>query len=156
MKTQNLKKIADTGMEPKRPLDTSIAFLIREVGRAVGKALGERIEPHGISVSGWLLLRVIAGNAGLSQRELSKRLGVMEPSSLELLLKLEDQGLVVRSRSTTDRRKVEIHLSPKGQALFEELWEHAEAVNEEIKTFGTEEEARQLIRLLQKLRAIYP
>jgi DNA-binding MarR family transcriptional regulator len=155
MTAQNLKKNPSEKVEPKRPLDSSIAFLVRALARAVGRALGDRIEPYGIGVPGWLLLRAIAENEGLSQRELSKLLGVMEPSSLELLLKLEEQGLVVRKRSTSDRRKVEIRLSPKGHALFDELWPHAEAVNEEINAFGTKEEVQQLVHLLQKLRVIY-
>jgi DNA-binding MarR family transcriptional regulator len=141
---------------PKRPLESSMSFLVRDVARAVGKELGRRIEPHGIGVSGWLLLRCIAQDEGLSQRELSKKLGVMEPSSLELLLKLEEQGLVTRTRSDTDRRKVEIRLSPKGRALFEELWIHAEEVNDIINGFGTPQEADTLKELLYKVRRMFP
>ncbi len=141
---------------PKRPLESSMSFLVRDVARAVGKELGRRIEPHGLGVSGWLLLRCIAQDEGLSQRELSKKLGVMEPSSLELLLKLEEQGLVSRSRSDTDRRKVEIRLSPKGRALFEELWVHAEEVNDIINSFGSPQEAETLKELLHKVRRMFP
>jgi MarR family transcriptional regulator, organic hydroperoxide resistance regulator len=141
---------------PKRPLDTSIGFLVRDLGRAVGKALGERIEPHGISVTQWLLLRCIAEDEGLSQRELSIRLGVMEPSSLELLLKLEEQGLVRRSRSTTDRRRVEIRLSAKGRRLFEAMWKYAEEVNDLVNSFGSAEEVRLLKELLHRVRELFP
>lgn len=57
----------------------------------------------------------------LSQSELVQRLG-LEKSSVSRLVKiLEDRGWIERSRSTTDRRLVQILLSPAGAQATQEL-----------------------------------
>ncbi|MET8613572.1 MarR family winged helix-turn-helix transcriptional regulator [Streptomyces misionensis] len=52
--------------------------------------------------------------------ELAARTGLVQPRVTVLLQKLEDQGLVERRRSTTDRRVVETTLTPGGRRLLEQ------------------------------------
>jgi len=134
------------------PLESSLGFLLRDVGRTVGKALAQRIEPYGASVPIWFLLRLLSENEGLTQREISKRLGIMEPSAVETLRTMEDQGLITRTRNPDDRRKIAVRLTQNGWTLLEQLLPMALQVNELILQAGTPAEVRTMTRILRQLR----
>jgi len=53
--------------------------------------------------------------------ELADRLQMKHHGVVALLTRCEEAGLVVRRKSTTDRRRVEVHLQPKGAAQLERL-----------------------------------
>jgi DNA-binding MarR family transcriptional regulator len=65
----------------------------------------------------WYFLRVLWNEDGLTQRELSRRLGLMEPTTLTAILSMEKRGLIRRVRNKTDRRRMHVYLTPKGKTL---------------------------------------
>lgn len=67
--------------------------------------------------------------------ELAERMQLQHHSTVELVNRLEKQGLVQRKRSADDRREVLIGLSPKGEKVLRELAEHHA---EELRTAGPE------------------
>ncbi len=69
----------------------------------------------------WYFLRALWHEDGLTQRELSVRVGTMEPTTLSAILVMEKKGLVRRVRNPDDRRKWHIHLTPKGRAAKAKL-----------------------------------
>jgi DNA-binding MarR family transcriptional regulator len=54
---------------------------------------------------------------GLTQRELSRRVGMREPTTVIALKSLERSGFVTRQKSVEDRRKVHVFLTPQARAL---------------------------------------
>jgi MarR family transcriptional regulator, organic hydroperoxide resistance regulator len=58
---------------------------------------------------------------GLSQRELSVRVGMMEPTTVIALRGMEKAGLIRRVRSDHDKRKTHVWLTPKGRKLQGQL-----------------------------------
>ncbi|CAO3374913.1 MarR family winged helix-turn-helix transcriptional regulator [Azospirillum argentinense] len=91
--------------------------VVREAHRAIARALQLRIADHGVSMGQWYFLRALWEEDGLTQRELSQRVGMMEPTTVTALNNLERCDLVQRVRNSHDRRKVNIYLTPKGKAL---------------------------------------
>ncbi len=53
--------------------------------------------------------------------ELANRLQIQHHSTVELVNRLEDQGLVSRKRGDEDRRQVEVLLTSKGERVLREL-----------------------------------
>lgn len=106
-----------------------LAHLIRDAGRAFRRALGVRLAEHEVSFGHWSFLRVLWESDGLTQRELSERVGVMEPTTSSAIKTIERLGYVVRRKRETDRKKVYIHLTPKGRLLRERLVPLAEEAN---------------------------
>ncbi len=94
-----------------------LGHLIREANRAYMRALQLRITNHGVSMGQWFFLCALWEEDGLTQRELSQRVGMMEPTTVTALNGMERRGFVERVRNTHDRRKVNIYLTPKGRAL---------------------------------------
>jgi DNA-binding MarR family transcriptional regulator len=101
--------------------DTAIGYLVRDVHRSLARALQSRIASHGVSMGQWFFLRALWDEDGLTQRELSQRVGMMEPTTVTALNGMERRGLVERVRNVHDRRKVNIFLTPKGRALQDVL-----------------------------------
>jgi DNA-binding MarR family transcriptional regulator len=107
----------------------SIGYLLRDTYRAFSKVLQSRISAHGVTIGQWYFLRVLWEEDGLTQRELSQRVGMMEPTTVTALNGMEKRGYVKRVRNATDRRKVNIFLTEKGRALRARLLPHAADVN---------------------------
>ena len=82
----------------------SIGYLTRVAFRAFSRALENRTAPHGVSSGQWRFLRVLWREEGLTQRELSRRVGMQEPTTVIALKSLERSGFVERRKSSEDRR----------------------------------------------------
>src|SRR5919112_6208803 len=78
------------------PLETSVGYQVRMVYRAMQRLLQARIGPHGVTLGMWYYLRALWHEDGLTQRELSRRIGTMEPSTLSAIQTMERRGLVKR------------------------------------------------------------
>jgi DNA-binding MarR family transcriptional regulator len=89
-----------------------------------------RLAEHRVSYGHWTFLRILWETDGLTQRELSERAGVMEPTTFSALKAMEKLGYVVRKRMPDSRKKVYVFLTPKGRALKAKLVPFAEEVNE--------------------------
>ena len=114
---------ASSGASPDKASfsDTTVGYLVRDVHRSLARTLQSRIASHGVSIGQWFFLRALWDEDGLTQRELSQRVGMMEPTTVTALNGMERRGLVERVRNTHDRRKVNIYLTPKGRALRDVL-----------------------------------
>jgi DNA-binding MarR family transcriptional regulator len=77
----------------------------------------------------WSFLRVLWEGDGITQRELSERAGVMEPTTFSAIKTMERLGYVVRRRRNDDRKKIFIYLTPRGRLLKQKLVPLAEDVN---------------------------
>ena len=103
------------------PLADSVGYQIRMTHRAMQRLLQARIEPHGVTLGMWYFLRVLWDEDGLTQRELSRRVGTMEPTTLHAIAIMERSGFVTRVRNDADRRKLNVFLTPEGRRLKERL-----------------------------------
>lgn len=95
----------------------SIGYLTRIAFRAFSRALEVRTSPHGVSSGQWRFLRVLWQEDGLTQRELSRRVGMREPTTVIALKSLERSSFVTRQKSVEDRRKAHVFLTPEARAL---------------------------------------
>jgi len=107
----------------------------------------------GIGRGQGLVLRVLAENDGLAQSELAEELDI-RPSSLgELVMKLEEAGLVERRRNEDNKRVVNVFLTEKGRAAEKECVNPRRQAAEAWCVGLTEEEKEQFSGLLSKLNA---
>jgi DNA-binding MarR family transcriptional regulator len=95
----------------------SAGYLVRDAHRAFQHLLEQRIAPYGVTRGQWYFLRVLWTKDGVSQRELSESVGMMEPTTVIALQSMEKAGLVRRERSAEDKRKAQVWLTPKARKL---------------------------------------
>ena len=106
-----------------------MAHLVKDATRALVRSLQTRLAKHEVSFGHWTFLRILWESDGLTQRELSREAGVMEPTTFAALKAMESRGYIVRRRLAGNRRKVHIFLTARGRALKRTLVPLAEAVN---------------------------
>ena len=106
-----------------------LAHLVRDTERAFRRALQARLAPHGVPFGHWTFLRILWESDGLTQKELSARAGVMEPTTFAALKTMEAKGYVTRSQLPHNKKNVYVHLSERGRALKDLLVPLAEETN---------------------------
>jgi DNA-binding MarR family transcriptional regulator len=106
-----------------------LAHLIRDTERAFRRALQMRLAAHGVPFGHWSFLRILWEADGLTQKELSERAGVMEPTTFSAMKAMEIQGYIERKHLPTNKKNVYVYLSAKGRALKEKLVPMAEETN---------------------------
>lgn len=103
------------------PLDRSVGYQVRMTHHALQRYLQIKIKPHGVTLGHWYFLRALWHEDGLTQRELSHRIGTREPTTMTAILAMESGGLVKRVRNSDDRRKQNVFLTAKGRRLKSKL-----------------------------------
>jgi DNA-binding MarR family transcriptional regulator len=109
--------------------EDSLGFLIRDTHRAFCKVLNTKIAPEGVTLGMWFFLRVLWEQDGLTQRELSRRIGLMEPTTVSAISMMEKRGVVTRRIDRKDRRRRLVYLTRKGKALKQKLLPFAYEAN---------------------------
>ena len=138
------------------PFSESVGYQIRVTHRLLQRFLQFKIEPHGITLGMWYFLRALWDEDGLTQRELSVKVGTMEPTTLSAILIMERKGLVRRVRNKTDRRKWHIHLTPKGRGLKDKLLPLArEVVDTSVQNLSRGEVAQLLKGLAEVQNSLH-
>jgi DNA-binding MarR family transcriptional regulator len=138
------------------PLDR-FAHLVKHAARALARALQMRLAEHAVSYGHWTFLRILWETEGLTQRELSARAGVMEPTTFSALKAMAERGYITRRRNPRSHKEIQIYLTPQGRALKDKLVPLAEEVNEvalrRIAAADTAATRRALLAVIQNLAA---
>jgi MarR family transcriptional regulator, organic hydroperoxide resistance regulator len=106
------------------------AHLVKLAARGLARALQMRLTEHSVSYGHWTFLRILWEEEGLTQRELSARVGVMEPTTFAALKAMAQRGYVTRRRNPQSRKEMQVFLTPQGRALRAKLVPLAEEVND--------------------------
>jgi len=147
-----IRKGAQGTESPYRQLPPGFGLQIRDAHQAFRRALQSRIAPFGISVAQWFYLRALFEQDGITQIELSERVGFDRATITSVLDSMEQQGLVERARNLADRRKINVYLTPLAQSLRERLVKAAREVNE-VAAQGLDPEAAAIaIETINRMR----
>jgi DNA-binding MarR family transcriptional regulator len=123
----------------------------RDANRAFQRLLERRIAPYGVARGQWYFLRVLWTEDGLSQRELSARVGTMEPTTVIALRSMEKSGLVRRVRSREDKRRSQVWLMPKALRLRDELLAIARGITDAAEAGLGRDELAQFRRVIRHM-----
>ena len=96
-------------------------------------------------------LMVLSRHGVMSQRALAERLDIRSASASELLVKMEELGLITRTPDGNDKRAVLVELTELGRQEAARLAEQREKSNKDLFAVLTDEEKRQLENILGKL-----
>jgi DNA-binding MarR family transcriptional regulator len=130
----------------------SIGYLLRDSARRILDALTARLEPHGITLPQYFVLRELWQEEGLTQREVANRVGVLEPTMVTTLDALERSGMILRVRSTTDRRKTHVQLTSAGRTMRNMLHGYASDVLDRALHGISDDEVMSLRRVLRQIK----
>lgn len=124
---------------------------LRLAHMAFSRGLRVELAKEDVSFGQFVHLECLWQRDGLTQKELSKRVGVEMASSTTILVELETRGLVRRERSTEDRRAINVFLTPVGAALKPRLLAAAARVNAQARATLSPTQVEQLMAMLDMI-----
>ena len=107
-----------------------LAHLVRDAARAYTRALQIRLAREDVPFGHWTFLRILWETDGLTQRELSDRAGVMEPTTFAAMKNMEALGYIERRQMPDNKKNMYVFLTPAGRALKKKLIPMAEETNQ--------------------------
>ena len=141
-----------TDHTPVFSADRHVGTALRETYRAFAKSVNENLRPLNLSLNMWFVLRSLWECDGLAQVDLASRLEVTPAAIVGLVNSLEAAGLVVRSRSETDRRAFRVFLTPLGRKVRTKGSRQALQVDAKALRGFTVTEVETLLALMRRLR----
>lgn len=94
---------------------------LQSVNRKLRAVFDAKVKERGLTLSRARALFVLSRRDGLNQRELAEELAIETPTIVRLLDGMEAQGFIERRVEKSDRRAKQIHMTPMGRALAEEI-----------------------------------
>jgi len=134
--------------------EDSVGYLMRKVMSSIRTQADAQLSTHDMTYAQWLpLFKLSLCTTAPTVAGLARDLETDPAAMTRVLDRLEAKGLVARERSTTDRRVVQIALTPEGQAVAARVPPVlAEVLNGHLSDF-THEEWQQLLHLLRRMLA---
>lgn len=140
-------------------MDDSLSLNIRQIfGSRLGHtsrqwrlAVDERLQPFGLTEATWLpLLYLARGKMPMRQKDLAETVGIESSTLVRLIDALDHAGLIER-RIDGDRRARLLCLTPRGQALVEQVEEVAADVRQQILADISDEELAATLRVIERI-----
>lgn len=98
-------------------------------------------------------LWLINANPGVSQVSIAGALGMDRATMMSVTDRLEERGLLVRKRSSVDRRRQELYLTPSGQSTLRKVKARIAEHEARFKTLFKPVELAALLAALEKFRS---
>jgi DNA-binding MarR family transcriptional regulator len=137
--------------EPFLPTLRALAETYEQVFRASTR----HIETLGLTSAQFDVLATLGDSPGMTCKELGERTLITKGTLTGVLDRLEDRGLVYRSRGERDNRQVYVHLTPDGERIFKATFQpHIDWLSGFFENVEVADQAA-LITLLGKLKQAF-
>lgn len=134
-------------------LDQVLGFHVRQAQGTMHRRIIEVLASVDLTQKQAGALWLIGANPGTSQIGIGGALRMDRATTMAIIDRLENRDLVVRQRSTVDRRRHELYLTPSGQKLLVQVKRVVKAHESKFSERFTPEELATLISLLQRVYA---
>lgn len=132
------------------PFEKMLGYHLRRASVAVMSDITRALGPLRLKPADASVLFLIASNAGLTQSEVGRALGILRANMAPLTAALVRKGLVIRKR--VDGRSQALRLSAAGESVCRAAWE-ATLAHEETMFGAIPKAARR--RCIEDLRAVW-
>jgi|FLYN01.1.fsa_nt_gi DNA-binding MarR family transcriptional regulator len=124
--------------------------------RNLDQLFGRQIQPLGLTVIEWYILRALYEQDGQHASELARAVGRAATSFTPILDKLQQKDLVERRPDPTDRRAVRIYLTEKGQTQRKAVLNSAEQIDKQIREMFPNGDFEAFQHVLARLQTMGP
>jgi MarR family transcriptional regulator, organic hydroperoxide resistance regulator len=142
---------------PFHSIKAEVTVGILRTAALIERHFAQVVARTGVTVQQYNVLRILrgAGDDGLPTLVIRDRMIHAAPGITRLLDKLEKAGLARRERASPDRRQVFCYITPKGLEVLEHLDEEMRRADDMAVGTLDESQQRQLIKLLEGVRAVH-
>ena len=138
-------------MAEKEFVDSYLPYLLARASFSISSEFHAQVEAAGLTVSEW---RILASLSGVKQRtvgELADIVLAKQPTVTKMVLRMVDQGLVMRTACTQDKRQAWVSLTLKGKKRVTPLLKKAAIHEKSVLSELGEQQSHELKSILQKL-----
>jgi MarR family 2-MHQ and catechol resistance regulon transcriptional repressor len=150
-KTKTVEEVAPREWSPSQETALRLWIALARCYATYSKAVSCKVQEYGLTTPQFGIIEALHHLGPLSLGELADKLLVTGGNVTYVMDRLEEQGLVVRERSPTDRRIVQAKLTARGQELISKVFPGHAAYIEELAGHLEPGEREELRRLLKKL-----
>ena len=119
----------------------------------LGVLHAKHLKPYGLTSQQFNILRILRGQQPkpATINLLIERMIDKSSNASRLVDRLQEKGFVIRCTNDTDKRSVNVQITEKGLNTLRQIDARADVLEESLQNI-TKDEARELNRLLDKLR----
>ena len=132
-------------------LENQLCFPFYAVSRLITRAYQDDLDALGITYPQYLVMMVLWENDGITVNEIAEKLILNTNTITPLLKRMEVMGLLQRTQSKTDQRKVIVSLTESGLAMKEQAALIPLRLMEKLKVDTSEQNIHEMIALKNKL-----
>lgn len=112
------------------------------------------LNAHGISEQQWRVMRVLAEEGVLDATDISERACIFASSLSRIIKTLEKQSVLIRERNTSDARRIQLRLTPKGHQIVSEITPESLAIYADLEDKFGRDRVTELLDMLNELVAL--
>jgi len=135
----------------QRPPTIGIGKLLRRAHMTFSREFRARLARRGVTFGEFVHLERLWDEDGLTQTELSARVGIVTASSTQIIETLERRGFISRQRNPGDRRHINVFLAPAGKRLKQPLLSCARETNRIARAGLANSEILSLFALIERI-----
>lgn len=128
--------------------EEDLVLLLSRLGAVTRSRLADTLSSFELTPRQFLVLKILALHDGLSQVDLSERLGIDTSSIVRVIDECEKGGLATRQRRSDDRRRYAVNLTAKGSRQLRSAQASVDSFSDELLAPLEAAERNQLQSLL--------
>ena len=132
-------------------LETSLGYLLKEASSALRSAMDAVLRPHGMTVTHYSCLELLAQRPGLSNSALARGAFVTRQSMNVQLKALERDGYVTRPAEAPVGKILPTRLTPRGRRSLAKATVAVRSVETRMLGGMTQDEQSEAFRILQSM-----
>ena len=136
-------------------LEKAPGRLFHSISSKLIKRVEKEGKEFGLTTSHQFGILIILSDGAISQKEIAEKIFSDEPTTTRTLERMIKNELIVKKRSTEDKRKQIVQMTNKGQELLENIFPLVMRINKEIKNLLEEDEFNQFMKTMQKIDAYF-
>ena len=130
----------------------TLLYLVKQLELSVRARLDDLMRPVGLTALQYTALTVLERHGDISSAQLARNSFVTAQTMADMVVILEDRGLIERHRDAADKRRLLIALTTAGRAVLEDRRPHVAAIEKRMTGALSTSDAALLRRFLVDCR----
>ncbi len=134
-------------------LDDYVLYNLNRASAIYTDEMSKALRSYGLNTINWRILMLLADKSPSSVSELARRSVTKMPTLTRMLIRMDEEGLVVRTSPDADRRLVEVTLTPKAVTTLREVKKIGQRVFENAISGSSASEIAVVTKFMKRIRA---
>ncbi|MCB2097850.1 MAG: MarR family winged helix-turn-helix transcriptional regulator [Parvularculaceae bacterium] len=134
-------------------LEDYVLYNLVRTAATYNEEMAKALKRYRLDTMKWRILMLLNDKSPSSVGELARRSVTKMPTLTRVLIRMEDEGLIVRQAQEGDKRVVQVTMTPKAVTVLRTVQSIGQKIFERATEGVSEDEAAALTALLKRIRA---